>query len=644
MASTADIVEELVLDLSGRGSSAIVAGNNNAWDCSVGGLPFLFGNSQQAPIRRQTAQFQSTRVDQEREPGEHSLDPAVWSRSQSSYHYGAGQTSQEPLETTADIARFRYERSAGVDVWTPGKASLLNTTINRVSDVGATQFTIGVNGGVLHASGTTLKYVTEAGAVTTVTYGGAAITALASDGANWYSSSATGIYKGSLPSGAGAVLWTTAGATVARWAKGRLMAGVGAALYELVGGAPPTLPTPAYTHPTSSWLWTDIAEGPNAIYASGYNAAGGQSSIYSIAPKSDLSGLLPPIQAVELPRGELVYDLYGYLGSFLGVGTSKGLRVATLGNNGGLELGPLLFTVAGGVRDMVGVGKFLYAAGGSDTPTGSYSTAPGLYRVDLSADISHSKTAYSNDPSHDKYAWSPDLIGPASGYVRNVTTSGTTVWFTVDGQGLYQQDLAHYVAQGWLQPGAVKFATAAPKAWRSLELQGVCPTTTSVAAFVSTSGVGDPAAWFTVGKLDSSTTDVNLSLTTAAPGTQVGLFTAFELQSDAAFTATPVLTAYQLRAVPMPIRNRLFQVPLLCFDTEENRSGQKMGVKGGAFKRLQAIEALEESAGTLTWADFTTGERLPVTIETVDFQRALAPSRGMSGAGGVLTLTLRTAH
>jgi hypothetical protein len=41
-----------------------------------------------------------------------------------------------------------------------------------------------------------------------------------------------------------------------------------------------TLPTELFTHPNSGWVWSDFAEGPSAIYASGYSNE--ESVIYKI--------------------------------------------------------------------------------------------------------------------------------------------------------------------------------------------------------------------------------------------------------------------------------------------------------------------------------------------------------------------------
>lgn len=592
----------------------------------IGGLPFLFATSAQNPMRRATAPFRRERVDNEREPGEQSLDPDTWTRSQSSYHYGAGQVSQEPLETQAAVARFRYDRSAGVDVWTPGQVSLLNATANKNADAAATQVATSVGGAALHATGTVLEHVTMGGTVTAVTWGGAGvITALDTDGKSYYASTDAGIYSGALPTGAGSKVWDTGAATVARFVKSRLMAGIGPSLYELVGGSPPTLPSPIYTHPVSDWTWTDITEGPGGIYVAGYS--GNNSTIYKITPDADLTGLNPPVEAAALPRGEVVYALYGYLGTFIGVGTSKGFRVAQLDQYGNLQLGPLLFS--GAVRSMIGLGEYLYV-GSATVPNGATSTGPGVYRVDLSAEIDQGRFAYA-----------PDLTGGTSGAVRSVTTCGSCIWFTVDGVGLFAQDTAHYVNQGWLFPGRIRMGTTVDKVWRSLSLAGTTTTGTSVVAFGSLTGNGDPATdWYVLGSRSPASGDVTLGMTGGFPRTHPQAYLAFRLDSTG--DDTPVLTAYGVRALPAPTRSRLIELPLLCFDTEVTRNGRRTGQLGGSYRRRTAIEALEDEGAVIQYRDLTTGEARTVVIDQVRFDRISPPSRQSDGAGGVLTVTLRT--
>jgi len=64
-------------------------------------------------------------VDQSAEPGEQAINPqGLWRRSQSSWHYGAGQIYSD----TADAEPYRFRSSKGIDVWNRGKLSLLPDT------------------------------------------------------------------------------------------------------------------------------------------------------------------------------------------------------------------------------------------------------------------------------------------------------------------------------------------------------------------------------------------------------------------------------------------------------------------------------------------------------------------------------------
>ena len=86
-------------------------------------------------------------------------------------------------------------------------------------------------------------------------------------------------------------------------------------------------PTPLYTHPDPTYVYTGITSSGPAIYVSGFNVA--QSSIQKFLLNT--SGVMPTltsaITAAEFPVGEIVYSIYYYLGLMM-IGTSKGIRVA----------------------------------------------------------------------------------------------------------------------------------------------------------------------------------------------------------------------------------------------------------------------------------------------------------------------------
>jgi len=141
-----DITERTIIDLSGRLSTYYDL-NANAFDIAIGGLPFIMAVTDNTPYKRQTAEFRAQRVDQMRDPGEHTLaGSGYWTRSQSSWHYGEGIQYTEPMEGNDNEVRFRFRDSSGIDPWTPGQLTLLHKTDKVLTMRGKTTLASGSNG------------------------------------------------------------------------------------------------------------------------------------------------------------------------------------------------------------------------------------------------------------------------------------------------------------------------------------------------------------------------------------------------------------------------------------------------------------------------------------------------------------------
>jgi len=120
-----DITEGLVYTLSNPAGSTNYSATGEAYDVAIAGLPFFLLNSDDSPYRRVTAQYRKQQIDQSREPGEQTLT-GWWLRSQSSFHYGQGIKFFEPIQD--ESLRFQYTESKGINVWTKGQATLLNSS------------------------------------------------------------------------------------------------------------------------------------------------------------------------------------------------------------------------------------------------------------------------------------------------------------------------------------------------------------------------------------------------------------------------------------------------------------------------------------------------------------------------------------
>ena len=638
---TEEVVEPVGFGFEAPSGIGDLTPNNMRWDVSIGGFDFLYSMNESFPLRRQTAQFRRERIDTEREPGEQSLENGLWLRSQSSWHYGAGLASAEPLEVTSAEARFRFFQSGGVDPWTPGELKLLHSTASVFPSSATGQLLLGVGTGVLHAASASLSYLPSTGASAAVSWGGSGqIFSMTDTGEVYLVSNAAGIWKGTLPSGAGSKIYdkyyTTPTYSLVRWVKSRLMYAENQGIWELTYLSPsgPSLAAPWFTHPNADWRWTDFADGPTSIYASGFSRE--RSEIYRIGvtATSTTVTLAQPVVAAELPRGETVVSLYAYVGSFLIVGTNLGVRAAAIQSDGSLTLGPLLFDAAQ-VDDAVGFGSFIFVTVRDKGSVGDGNFRPGLYRINLGQTLNNTEL---------QFAYAADLVAPAgfAGSAVSVTVAGGKVWFAVDGAGVVRESDS-FVSSGWLESGRIRYGTMEKKAWRDLRVIAPSDLQGSVNARASIFGSGSPATWTSVISLQPGVTDASGKLNAAAPGTASDLYLAVNLQPNQDCSESAVLTGFQVRAVPAPQKTELLQLPLMLFDWEKDRQGAVYGSFGNSFRRFAALKAMEQAGATVVFRDYTTGEVKEVYVEEVTLQRLTAPSLGSrKNAGGVCTVVLRT--
>lgn len=121
---TVDITEELAVDLTTARGGASYTNHGITYDIAINDQPFRDATTSERPSQRETAQYRKDQSDNSAEPGEQSL-VGWWMRSQSSFHYGSGIKFYEPAQD--DKLRYRFADSQGVNVWTQGEVSLLNT-------------------------------------------------------------------------------------------------------------------------------------------------------------------------------------------------------------------------------------------------------------------------------------------------------------------------------------------------------------------------------------------------------------------------------------------------------------------------------------------------------------------------------------
>ena len=668
-----DISERTIIDLSGRLSTYYDL-NGNAFDMAVGGLPFIMAVTDSTPYRRQTAEFRVQRVDQMRDPGEHTLGGSgYWTRSQSSWHYGEGVLFAEPMEGNENEVRFRYRDSYGIDVWTPGEISLLKKTTLVQAFTGKCKIDTGASSaGVAflvatdmapRTSQTTAMYkITSSGSSTPLvnfsSFTNETILATTSDGTYMYVATTAGIYDVQLSDGTTHKHYgydgLTASNVVLKYAKNRVIAAFGFtdgtySAYELTfkdhGGAPVVQIKPGMTASQGDlingstlmpalWQWAGITEGTNAIYFGGY--AGDHSAIFKLGV--DNTGALGTIiTAATMPRGENVLSLYSYLGTFLMVGTNKGARIATLEQNGDMTYGPLVFHNENGVYDFEGRDSYIWAGN-----TNQVNTNSGTTRINLGQPLT--LIGYAQPISSGVYARATDAYADGIfGTVNAVRILGNNnqVAFAINGSGIWLQHPTDLVESGQIRCARIRYDTMENKAWKRIRIR----TSNDLAGGdieVYKIGPTSDTVITTLYEGNSTTADIDLgdAYTTAGPDASFKL--AFTRNSTDATTG-PVVVGIAVKALPTPTRARVLQIPLFCYDKETDKTGNMIGYEGYSRERLNALETIEANGQTVVLQDFNQGgEPTEVIIDQVTFTRSTPASRNYTGFGGIITLIART--
>ena len=630
-----DITEGLPYTLSNPAGATNYSATGEAYDIAIAGLPFFLLNSDESPYRRVTAQYRKQQIDQSREPGEQTLT-GWWLRSQSSFHLGAGIKFFEPVQE--ESLRFQYTESKGVDVWTRGQATLLNDTASFYAGAAPAQL-IGVNDGtndcIFVTDGTALKKITSGGSETTITQAGTASTiySLTTDGSNYYFINGTKVHKGSVgATPADSEIYNTPGVTRAtmRYVKQRLILAIGNVLYELNANATASaaLPTALYTHPNANWVWSSIAEGPQAIYVSGYDPNGTSSSVFKIGLNTATANSLGfptlevPTVIIDMPEGERINDFDIYLGAYAVLATNLGFRVGIADTAGDVQYGPLLFRDAPcnaiAFRD-----NFAYLSSKIDG-------AAGLVRVDLST------TVLANGLF---FPWAWDLVAAGT-----TTTASQVAFFGnsdraafTNGNNTWAESTTSLVAEGYLRTGYIRYNTLETKIFKLIQAR-----VSTANGGLNIDSIDAADNFYRIGTFaqGSSVPEVNVNYPQAAQEYLGFQFTLTRSTTDV--SKGPLFTGYQVKSLPAIPRQRLIQYPLSCFDHESDHFGVEVGYEGSAYFRMSQLESIENVGDTIRVEDFRTGESYIGLIEELDFMNKTPSDKRFSGYGGTLLVTIRT--
>ena len=552
-------------------------------------------------------------VDQSTAPGEAAINPqGLWRRGQDSWHLGAGQEYAD----SAESQDYRFNASKGLDPWTKGQVSCLNATaLNSASGAPTTatnQYLVVAGGYVYVSDGQLLKRAsTSGGAWTTITSGAptATINALASDGTRVFIAYASsGVYV-SISSGVTIAAWITGSDdyTMLDYVNGRLIGG-NAHKVATLDTASPASPVVIHTNRDIATRFVGAAAGNGFIYAAGFS--GDRSIILKTTLTADATNLADMSIAAQLPTGEIVSSLFGYLG-FILVGSNKGVRFCAADSAGNLTVGPVVPT-SGAVKDFTADGRFVWY-----TYTNYDGTSGGLGRLDLSTFTAATTPAYATD-----------LMYASTNAILSCATFDGYRMFTVSGVGVVYEDTANLVATAELTTGLYRWGIPDRKFVAKFDLRTL-PLTGSIVPSVSLD-TGTYTA------MTGSITTSSVESVSSAPQDKF-IEAEFKLSfTRASATTAPTLTRWMSRVYASPARSQVFIVPVLLH--------QKMKMRNGEYfidvpQELYLLRQLVINPRVVNYQDGD--ETFSVVVEDVQYQ---AMDRVDTGTGfeGTATVTMRS--
>ncbi len=561
--------------------------------------------------------------DTSREPGEQSLSiEGVWKRTGLSSVRGAGQEYYDDDQSD----RTRFFRSRGIDPWTTRGVRLLPSTqrVRTSASANLRCLTFGdrflfVDDDTIYSSDDPLN--PDAAWVTEDVAPGAPVESIATDGTRVFLACGAGgvwAFTPGLTDAVNLVPGSALAATLVVYANGWLVATAGPVVDSVAADG--TLSDPAvWTHRNPGFVWNAGASAPNAIYLAGNS--GDQAEFYRTAPSQDGSMLAVPIFAGNLPPGELVHTMSYYQQVML-IGTSLGLRTATIDNAGGLSIGSV-------IEDPSGEGVRCFEARGQYAWFGFVNAFDANMRGLARADLAH-------DTEELVPAWAADLASSEN----DGRTVSVATWieanvqrrlFCVAGSGLWaqRQELVEegVLDLGWLAMGSPEVKTLQSVSVAHQSLRG------SVELVVTNEKGGTVTApW------GEEATFASPEISRTLSGELLDLQIRLHRSTDDP-TLGPVVRRWTSRVVPAPAAVDEIMVPILLGETVRD-AGTGLDHWQYVYDEFRHLKDLENQRKVVIYREGQASYK--VTIRSVAMEGAEDWSADRKFLSGVLMVRLVT--
>ena len=559
---------------------------------AIDGRPFLVDQQANTFTRGFEPRVRDS-VDQSTSPGEAAINPqGLWRRGETSWHYGAGQRYAD----TAEAQDYRFFSSKGVNPWTKGQLTLQNKTKLSLASAATTAHVVAQDGRVYASLGADVKFTTDPYAASptwTDCTGepGGICAAMATDGSRIYLAFPSDGIRIIDPATSVSVIDSSKFVNssdsyyMLGFAKNYMFGAHSSVLNTISsGGSKSAHITPDDTQ----FRWIGVATGQNAVYAAGY--AGTKSLIYKITIKAD-GTLDAGVVALELPTGEIVSAISGYLGYIL-IGTNKGVRFASTDSNSNLVAGQIIPTTSS-VTKFTSEGRYSYF-----TWTNYDGVSGGLGRLDLATLTTNNTPAYATDLMYDSTA-----------AVNGLVTFDSKRCFWVSGVGIIAEDVDNLVESAEIVTGTYRWGIPDRKFVAKFDLR-----TTPLYGTITPSISLDSGDY-----VEMSPHTMALTTESVATGPQSKFIEAkFKLTlTRASATTGPTLTRWMARAYASPARSQVFRVPILMH--------HKLHVRDTDYffdveSELRALRDLVTNPRVVNYQENT--ETFSVVLEDLEFQVA----------------------
>jgi hypothetical protein len=507
---------------------------------AINGRPYLIDMKSGRYVRSHEQRVRDSQ-DNSTAPGEAAINPGgLWRRGQDSWHLGAGQQYAD----TAEAKDYMFYKSKGINPWVKGQISLHRATKLLLASAATTNHMVVQNNSVYLATDGSIRFSTNPFA-TSPTWTdctgepASSVQAMATDGTNIYvafvSDGVRVIKTATAPSVVDATRFVTGTDDyyMLGFAKNYMFGSHDNDLHTISAtGSKSLVIEPADT----AFRFVGVATGQNAVYAAGY--AGKKSLIYKITIKAD-GTLDKGVVALELPTGELVTAISGYLGSII-LGTNKGVRYCTTDANSNLIAGPIIPT-SGSVQKITSEGKYSWF-----TWSNYDGVSTGLGRLDLST------LTGVNTP-----AFATDLMYTSTANASNVVTYDDKRMFFVQGVGVVGEDETTVVPSGEIEFGTYRWGIPDRKFVAKFDVRTE-PLLGSVAAFIS----NDNSSYTQLGTF-STQSGIEYTYQGTDTKTIEADFKLVLTRGTVDTDDSPIVTRWMARAYAAPFRSEVFSIPVL---------------------------------------------------------------------------------